>query len=206
MLARSPHRRPDLRGAAPANRVEAADIALGLGLARAKDHPAVRTMGTASEIGSWKVLLALSACTAVLGLAVRDRRMADAGRQMLTAGILAGVVKTSLKRTVHRTRPNVLMDEGFYKRGWPGTGVGPWQSFPSGHSALSTAVACAAARAYPQIKGPAYATAVGVVTAQVLRGAHFPADVLTGAAIGIAAEFAVDRLTRGRLGSPVSSG
>ncbi len=46
----------------------------------------------------------------------------------------------------------------------------------------------------PEIKAPAYAVATGVITAQVLRGAHFPADVLAGAAIGIAAEFAVDRL------------
>ncbi|WCS28537.1 phosphatase PAP2 family protein (plasmid) [Methylobacterium sp. NMS14P] len=202
MLARSPNRRSDFRAVDTANRFEAADVALGLGLARAKDHPLVRTVGLASEIGSWKSLLSLSAGTLVLGLMVRDRRMAEAGRHMLQAGVLAGVVKTSLKRTVHRTRPNVLMEEGFYVRGWPGTGVGPWQSFPSGHSALSTAVACAAARAYPEIKGPAYAAAAGVVAAQVLRGAHFPADVLTGAVIGIAAEFTVDRLTRDRRRSP----
>ncbi len=130
MLARPPNRPSDFSAVDTAKRVEAADVALGLGLARAKDHPVVRTVGTASEIGSWKSLLALSAGTLVLGLAIRDRRMAKAGRHMLEAGILAGVVKTSLKRTVHRTRPNVLMDEGFYVRGWPGTGVGPWQSFP----------------------------------------------------------------------------
>ncbi|WP_244534998.1 phosphatase PAP2 family protein [Methylobacterium sp. UNC300MFChir4.1] len=202
MLARSPNRPSDVRARDTANRFEAADVALGVGLARAKDHPVVRTVGTASEIGSWQSLLSLSAGTLVLGLMVRDRRMAEAGRHMLQAGLLAGVVKTSLKRAVHRTRPNVLMDEGVYVRGWPGTGIGPWQSFPSGHSALSTAVARAAARAYPEIRGPSYAAAAGVVTAQVLRGAHFPADVLAGAVIGIAAEFAVDRLTRDRRRSP----
>ncbi len=194
MLARTPRLPSHTMTVAPAKGVEAADIAAGLHLARAKDRPLVRALGTASEIGSWKSLLALSAGTYALGLLMRDRRLAGAGRHMLQAGILAGVVKTSLKRTVHRTRPNVLMDEGFYTRGWPGTNVGPWQSFPSGHSALSAAVACAAARAFPEIKAPAYAVATGVITAQVLRGAHFPADVLAGAAIGIAAEFAVDRL------------
>ena len=92
-------------------------------------------------------------------------------------------------------------------RGRPGTNVGPWQSFPSGHSALSAAVACATARAYPEIKGPAYAAAAGVTTAQVVRGAHFPADVLMGALIGIAAEAAVHKLThrRERLGMRKSS-
>lgn len=192
MLARSPRRPPHVTDALPANRFEAADVAVGLGLARAKDHPAMRALAMASEVGSWKSLLALSAGTFAWGLAARDRRLAEAGRHMLQAGLLASVVKTSLKRTVHRTRPNVLMDEGFYARGWPGTSVGPWQSFPSGHAALSVAVACAAARAYPEAKGAAYLAAAGVVAAQVLRGAHFPADVLTGALIGVAAEAAAN--------------
>ncbi|WP_311274968.1 phosphatase PAP2 family protein [Methylobacterium sp. WCS2018Hpa-22] len=195
MLARSPLRQSHSRATAIADRFEAGDVTAGLTLAGAKDHPAVRALGLASEIGSWKSLLALSAGALALGMVKRDRRLAQAGRHMLQAGILASVVKTSLKRTVHRTRPNVLMDEGIYARGWPGTGNGPWQSFPSGHSALSTAVACAAARVYPEVKGAAYVTAAGVVAAQVLRGAHFPADVLTGALIGLAAESAVNRLT-----------
>ena len=202
MLARTPDRPPHISPADPANRFEAADVAAGLRLARGKDHPVVRKLGSASEIGSWKSLLALSAGTLALGLATRDRRLAAAGRHMLEAGILASLVKTSLKRTVHRTRPNVVLDEGYYARGWPGTNVGPWQSFPSGHSALSAAVACAAVRAYPEVAGPAYAVAAGIVAAQVLRGAHFPADVLAGAAIGVAAEYAVDRVTHERRRPP----
>lgn len=194
MLARSPIRPPHATAANPSNRVEAADVAAGLKLARAKDHPGVRALARASEVGSWKSLLALSVGTLAWGTIARDHRLAAAGRHMLQAGILASVVKTGLKRTVHRTRPNVVMDEGFYARGWPGTSVGPWQSFPSGHSALSAAVACAAARAYPEIKRPAYVAAAGVIAAQVVRGAHFPVDVLAGALIGVVAEAAVDRI------------
>lgn len=204
MLARPPIRSPYATAAGPANRVEAADVAAGLKLARAKDHPAVRALARASEVGSWQSLLALSAGTLAWGMVARDRRLAEAGRHMLQAGILAGIVKTSLKRAVHRTRPNVLMDEGVYARGLRGTGVGPWQSFPSGHSALSAAVARAAARAYPDLRGPAYLAAAGVVSAQVVRGAHFPADVLTGALIGVAAEAAAHRLERRRPGAGTS--
>lgn len=194
MLARSPNRTFRATAASPADRLESADVAAGLKLARAKDHPAIRAVARASEVGSWQSLLALSVGTLAWGTLARDRRLAEAGRHMLLAGILASVVKTSLKRTVHRTRPNVLMDEGIYARGCPGTNVGPWQSFPSGHSALSAAVACAAVRRYPEMKGPAYAAAAGIIAAQVVRGAHFPLDVLAGAVIGIAAESAVDRL------------
>ena len=112
--------------------------------------------------------------------------------------MLAAATKTTVKRVVHRTRPNVLMDEGLYEKGWFGPNVGPWQSFPSGHSALSVAVATAAGRAYPEIRGVATAAALGVVAVQVLRGAHFPADVAAGALVGLAAEAVDHRVALGR--------
>lgn len=188
MLSQTPPPPPLDRAKHFATRLEAADIASAVSLARAKDRPAVRALARASEIGSWQALFALSAATLAWGLVSRDRRLADAGRGMLQAGILASLVKTTVKRTVHRTRPNVLMDEGLYARGRPGTGIGPWQSFPSGHAALSVAVARAAGRAYPEFAGVASLGAAGVVAVQVVRGAHFPADVLAGALIGLAAE------------------
>nr|WP_245296375.1 phosphatase PAP2 family protein [Methylorubrum extorquens] len=168
--------------------IEAADVASGLSLARAKDRPAIQAMGSASEIGSWQALFALSATALALGLVARDRRLAHAGRNMLTAGLVASLVKTTIKRTVHRTRPNVFMDEGHYARGRPGTGNGPWQSFPSGHAALSVAVAQSVARTYPNAAAPAYCAAAAIAAVQVVRGAHFPVDVLAGAVIGVAAE------------------
>ncbi|MGU3361801.1 phosphatase PAP2 family protein [Methylobacterium sp. M6A4_1b] len=181
-----------------ARRFEAADIRVGLSLARAKDTRRMRALAAASEAGGWKWLLALSTGTLALGLLKRDPRLAEAGRHMLVAGILAAATKTTVKRVVHRTRPNVLMDQGFYEKGWFGPNVGPWQSFPSGHSALSVAVATAAGRAYPEVRGVATAAALGVVAVQVLRGAHFPVDVTAGALIGLAAEAVDHRAALGR--------
>lgn len=179
------------RKAAKVGPIEAADIVLGVGLAKAKDRPAMQAAGIASEIGAWQSLLAVSAGTLAFGLLVRDRRLAETGGRMLGAGILASLVKTTVKRVVHRTRPNVLMDTGIYARGRFGPNVGPWQSFPSGHSALSAAVARSVARSYPELRGPAYAMAAGVTIVQVLRGAHYPSDVIVGSVIGIAAEAAL---------------
>ena len=173
---------------------EAADIALGVGLAGAKDHRAIRTLGTLSEVGAWEVLFAVSAAAWAVGAARGEARLAAAGRHMLGAGLLASLTKTTIKRLVHRTRPNVLMEENTYARGWFGPNDGPWQSFPSGHAAVSVAVARAVARACPEAGGAAQLGAGVIVAAQVLRGAHFPADVVAGGLIGLAAEAVVDRL------------
>lgn len=181
-----------------ARRLEAGDIRLGVSLARAKDTRPVRALAAASEGGGWRWLLALSTGTLAYGLLKGNRPLAEAGRHMLVSGVLAGVAKTSMKRLVHRTRPNVLMDEGLYEKGWFGPNVGPWQSFPSGHSAMSVAVAAAAGRACPEIRGVATAAALGVVVAQVVRGAHFPSDVLAGALVGLTAEAVEHRLAIGR--------
>ncbi|WP_232628915.1 phosphatase PAP2 family protein [Methylobacterium sp. Leaf118] len=187
------------RAAARTGSLEAADIRAGVALARGKDHPVMPAVITMGEVGSWQALLAMSAGTLAWGLLTRDRALAETGGRMLAAGTLASLVKTSLKRTLHRTRPNVLMDTGRYARGPFGPNDGPWQSFPSGHAALSVAVARAVARARPGLSGPAYATAAGVVAVQLVRGAHFPADVAAGALIGLAAEAATDRLVSARL-------
>ena len=181
------------RLSALSTRLEAADVKAALSLARAKDHRTVRVLAAISEVGGWKSLLALSAGTLAFGRIVQDRRLAGAGRDMLRAGLLASLAKTALKRMVHRTRPNVLMDEGIYARGWKGAGKGPWQSFPSGHSAMSVAVARAVARSYPEVRDAAYLTAAGVIAIQLLRGSHFPSDVAAGAFIGLSAEAVTNR-------------
>lgn len=181
-----------------ARRLEAGDVRLGVALARSKDTRRVRALAAASEAGGWRWLLALSAGTLAWGFLGGNRRLAAAGGHMIASGVLAAATKTSVKRVVHRTRPNVLMDEGLYRKGWFGPNVGPWQSFPSGHAAMSVAVASAASRAYPEIRGVATAAALGVVAAQVLRGAHFPSDVTAGALVGFTAEAVAHRFGPGR--------
>lgn len=196
MLSKIPRHPIRARTAGLVSSLEALDVATGVSLARTKDHPSNRALGSVGEVGSWQSLLALSVTVLACGTVVGDRRLAEAGRDMLAAGIAASIVKTTIKRTVHRTRPNVLMDEGRYARGRPGTGIGPWQSFPSGHAALSFAVARSVARAYPGLAAAAAIAAAGVAAIQVVRGAHFPVDVLAGAAIGVGAEAVSHRILR----------
>jgi membrane-associated phospholipid phosphatase len=174
---------------------EAADIALGIRLSRHRDTPAVRVAGALSEVGAWEMLVAVSAATLAVGIARGDARTVAVGRHMLGAGLLASLVKTTAKRFVHRSRPNVVVETGRYERGWFGPNDGPRQSFPSGHAAVSVAVARAIGRACPEARGAAGMGAGLIVAAQVLRGAHYPSDVVAGTVIGLAAEAAVNRLS-----------
>jgi membrane-associated phospholipid phosphatase len=111
---------------------------------------------------------------------------------MLGSLVLATWIKTGLKRLVARTRPNVLLDEGQYELEPFGPDEGSWHSFPSGHTAGSVAAARAVGRAYPQARTAAYAGAAAVALVQIPRGAHYPADVVVGAVVGIIAEATIN--------------
>jgi membrane-associated phospholipid phosphatase len=171
---------------------EEADVALATRLAGYRNHPVVRGLGTMSEVGDQPPLLALSGAVLAYGVLAGDRRAAGAGARMLGSLVLATWTKTGLKNLVARTRPNVLVDEGRYAVEPFGPDEGPWHSFPSGHTAGSVAVARAVGRAYPQARTAAYAGAAAVALVQIPRGAHYPADVVVGAAVGVAAELAIN--------------
>jgi len=185
---------------------ESADIAAATRLASHKDHPVMRLLGAASEVGDQPPLVALSGAVLAYGVFSGDRRAAQAGGRMLASFLLATAVKTGLKRLVSRTRPNVLLNEGRYEVRPLGPDEGPWHSFPSGHTAGSVSVARAAARVYPQVRGAAYAGAAAVALIQVPRGAHYPVDVAAGAVVGLAAEFLVDRAARRLAPEPPPNG
>lgn len=58
-------------------------------------------------------------------------------------------------------------------------------SFPSGHTAAATAVACVLAHDYPKLKPLWYGLAGAVAYSRIASGEHFPSDVFFGAGIGI---------------------
>jgi membrane-associated phospholipid phosphatase len=121
-------------------------------------------------------LVAAAACVR------RPRRVIGAGLAMLLAGYLAGGALEVLKLFVERPRPeevlatDVLLSHG---RTWAHLA-----SFPSGHLMVTAAMAAAAAAAVPILRRPLifYVALVGFT--RVLFGAHFPLDVLVGAALG----------------------
>jgi membrane-associated phospholipid phosphatase len=168
--------------------VERADIAVSRKAADVKDTWPVRAMGAFGKLGDQPPLIAFCLGVTLAGLIRRDRAIVGGGARMLAAHLLATGGKSVVKRSVDRTRPHLLVEEGQYELKPGERNEGPYNSFPSGHTAGAVAVARAMVRDFPETALPAYAAAAAITAVQVPRCNHFVSDTAAGAAIGWAAE------------------
>lgn len=182
--------------AGEATSVEKADIAVVTAAADRKQHPVGQVLGAIGPVGDQPPMLALSAATLVAGWWFGERRLVRAGARMAAAELVTIVLKDLVKRSVTRTRPHVLIDEGRYERRPFGPRASKYSSFPSGHTAGAVAVSRAFAREYPEAKLPAYGFAAAIALGQLPNAAHYPTDVGVGAVIGAISEVVVDRAVR----------
>ncbi len=128
----------------------------------------------------------------------------DPGRRASLARVLiaafgGGLCANGLKLLLARTRPHHFDFAGgvfdtfgpLVPLGRGGSGV---QGFPSSHAATAAGLAVALAWLYPH-GGRLFATLAALACLQrLVAGAHFPSDVLIGAAIGVSfARFCVGR-------------
>lgn len=125
----------------------------------------------------------------------RRRRWPRIAATALFAGLTANLVKLS----VARARPRVIFAGG---EPWPPSTLRGWmpiassdvswsealdsglQSFPSGHTATAVGFACGLACVYPRARWLFVALAVLASLQRIDAAAHYPSDVLVGAAIG----------------------
>jgi membrane-associated phospholipid phosphatase len=171
--------------------VEQADIAISEKAAEVRDTPLVRAMGAFGKLGDQPPLIAFCAGVVAAGLIRRRADVAASGGRMLAAHMAATAGKAVAKRAVDRTRPSLLVDEGRYELKAGERNEGPYNSFPSGHTAGAVAVARALVRDFPEAAAPAYAAAAAMAVVQIPRCNHFASDTAAGALIGWAAEAAV---------------
>jgi membrane-associated phospholipid phosphatase len=109
--------------------------------------------------------------------------------RVLLCALLAGGAADLLKMLVARLRPNDFAFDGSV---WTTFGAwlplmrnsSQWQSFPSGHTATAAGLAAALIWLYPRgrVLFPLMAVLVGCQ--RITSGAHYPSDVLMGAAAG----------------------
>ena len=176
--------------------VEQADLEVAERLAPLHDSLPIRAIGPVAELGDQPPLYALTGGVIAAGVAKRDWRLTHCGARMMAAHVAATVFKTILKRCVDRTRPARIAKDGAYKLGKGRRYETEYNSFPSGHTASSVAVARALGREYPGQHGAALAAAGTIAGLQIIRSKHFPSDIVAGAAIGLAAEKAVELIFR----------
>ena len=170
-------------------------------LARSLPESVVNVFGWITRLGDSEYVLVPSLVGfALAGLAgVLVKESAKRGFRQL-AGIcgfvfvgvgLPGLITAIIKRLVGRPRPHLLEQTGafdFRTLSWVDW---TYQSFPSGHAttgfALCFVVAFMFPRSYPWMLG----LAVLIAVSRIVVGAHFPTDLVAGAAIGVLGAYAV---------------
>lgn len=129
------------------------------------------------------------------------------------SGIMANVIKLNVAR--FRPKSMETLQTQDWTIGWQGPF--PWlqgwegwidrslQSFPSGHTAAAAALATCLSQTYPKARWwfAILATLAGLQ--RIESGAHFPSDVLAGAAVGIACGSFTMRLGKRKRRSSSSS-
>jgi undecaprenyl-diphosphatase len=159
---------------------------------------AISGLPQAVQVPGWVVMQAgsLGAVVASTAAAAAVHRR-DIAIRFAVAGGAMWIGAKGAKHLIGRGRPADHL-EGVAIRGREQSGLG----YPSGHAAVSASLAVVASRTWPRASLALGAAAAVTAVMRVYDGAHFPSDVLGGAAAGIAAGVAVNGvLGAGRLAS-----
>lgn len=154
------------------------------------DQLTVPWMVFTSNMGDWIGqgwrLASLSLFLLAMAWAFEKPLLKSVAIQTLIAHGIAALLSNGLKHLIGRPRPKFVH-------------AGDWQisvslvsgldSFPSGHSTASFAVATVLAKRFPMWAPLCLAIALFVGISRVLRGSHFVTDVTGGAVLGILSGF-----------------
>jgi MFS family permease len=109
-------------------------------------------------------------------------------RVMLSAVVAWGLLE-AIYVVYERPRPEEVVDQAEISVN--GHSWAALNSFPSGHMAITAALAVATALVFPRLRTALWAYVAAVAFTRVMFGAHFPSDVIAGTALGTASALVV---------------
>jgi undecaprenyl-diphosphatase len=132
---------------------------------------------------------------ALIALAVGLAAFARAGvGRVLALVVGSAVVSWALLEAIYAVYDRPRPEETLAGIGVNGHSWGHLNSFPSGHMAITAALAVAIALAFPRLRAVMWTYIVAVAVTRVLFGAHFPLDTVAGTLLGAASALLVSRL------------
>lgn len=135
-----------------------------------------------TRIGSGAALITVSGALLLGGWLWKQAHVQTAGFKTLLAHGLAAIAVQALKHGIGRPRPRLMhADNGLPWRPSLESGL---DSFPSGHTTASFALAMVLAKSFPKIAWLVYGLAGFVAVSRAARGSHFPTDVIAGICLG----------------------
>jgi membrane-associated phospholipid phosphatase len=155
-----------------------------------------------TRIGLSGYIFSLSALIAAIALLQRERgagRLVDAGLGLLAGravfvfcdNLVSGVVGSQvIKHLVGRARPRLIDLVGPFHFA-PFSFKAVMASFPSGHAVTAFTTASALGLFAPRLRILLYLIAIAVGISRLFLRAHYPSDVIAGAAIGLASTWLV---------------
>jgi membrane-associated phospholipid phosphatase len=149
-------------------------------------------MRAISRYGDWPEHVALGVILLTLAWTRGSKRWMRIFAAMIVACALAGIGARVVKIATGRARPSVQMESG-----WNGPRVSSrYNSFPSGHTAASTAFFATLVFAGCRI-GAGLLFIPGLIAfSRMYVGAHYLSDAICGALIGLFAAYLVARRVR----------
>jgi len=149
---------------------------------RSHNLSALQSLGDLGEkLGNGGTLITISLLLLAAGFFLKRQVWVRVALDSLLAHGIVALVVNSLKHLIGRPRPRLTHSGGWHL--WPSLESG-LDSFPSGHTSATVAVATVLARALPRLRWVPFALAAWVAASRIWRGSHFPGDVVGGMALG----------------------
>ena len=145
------------------------------------------------KIGSGYGLATISVAALVMWWVFKNETARQIGVQSAVAHGVVALLANGLKHLIGRPRPRFTHAGGF--QFWPSWDSG-LDSFPSGHTSASFAVATVLARHGPRGSVAFYGIASWIAASRVWRGSHFPTDILAGVCLGVTVGMVASRPIR----------